>query len=107
MPVLLALEKLSNKENNDIHIEEDLLRSANRLITRQQQQYGRILQLEIIPQLKEKQINLLYGQPFPPEIQKPVTRYFLSQVMAFLQPVYLDQETNFFLQIMSCISSLL
>lgn len=96
MPVLLALEKLSNKENNDIHIEEDLLRSANRLITRQQQQYGRILQLEIIPQLKVKQINLLYGQPFPPEIQKPVTRYFLSQVMAFLQPVYLDQETNFF-----------
>ncbi|NTE01460.1 polyphosphate kinase 1 [Agrobacterium tumefaciens] len=96
MPVLLALEKLSNKENNDIHIEEDLLKSANQLISRQQQQYGRILQLEIIPQLKEQQINLLYGQPFPPEIQKPITRYFLSQVMAFLQPVYLDQETNFF-----------
>lgn len=96
MPVLLALEKLSNKENNDIHIEEDLLKSANQLISRQQQQYGRILQLEIIPQLKEQHINLLYGQPFPTEIQKSITRYFLSQVMAFLQPVYLDQETNFF-----------
>jgi len=96
MPVLLALEKLSNKENNDIHIEEDLLKSANHLISRQQQQYGRILQLEIIPQLKEQNINLLYGQPFPAEIQKPIKRYFLSQVMAFLQPVYLDEETNFF-----------
>ena len=51
MPVLLALEKLSNRQGNDIHIEEDLLKSANDLISRQQQQYGRVLQLEIIPQL--------------------------------------------------------
>lgn len=96
MPVLLALEKLSSKENNNIRIEEDLLQSANDMISRQQQQYGRVLQLEIIPQLKMHQINLLYGQPFPQQIQKTLTRYFLSQVMAFLQPVYLDDKTDFF-----------
>lgn len=96
MPVLLALEKLSNKESNNIRIEEDLLQSANDMISRQQQQYGRVLQLEIIPQLKTHQINLLYGQPFPQQIQKTLTRYFLSQVMAFLQPVYLDDKTDFF-----------
>ena len=96
MPVLLALEKLSSKENNNIRIEEDLLQSANDMISRQQQQYGRVLQLEIIPQLKTHQINLLYGQPFPQQIQKTLTRYFLSQVMAFLQPVYLDDKTDFF-----------
>jgi len=96
MPVLLALEKLSNRQGNDIHIEEDLLKSANDLISRQQQQYGRVLQLEIIPQLKAHQINLLYGQPFPKEIQKTLTRYFLSQVMAFLQPVYINNKTDFF-----------
>ncbi|MFD2286801.1 polyphosphate kinase 1 [Pedobacter petrophilus] len=96
MPVLLALEKLSNREGNDIHLEEDLLKSANDLISRQQQQYGRVLQLEIIPQLKAHQINLLYGQPFPKEIQKTLTRYFLSQVMAFLQPVYINNKTDFF-----------
>ena len=96
MPVLLALEKLSSKESNNIRIEEDLLQSANDMISRQQQQYGRVLQLEIIPQLKTHQINLLYGQPFPQQIQKTLTRYFLSQVMAFLQPVYLDDKTDFF-----------
>ncbi|WP_316848529.1 polyphosphate kinase 1 [Pedobacter psychrodurus] len=96
MPVLLALEKLSNKEDNDIRIDDNLLNTANQLISDQQQRYGVVLKSDIIPQLKENKINLMYGQPFPEEIQKSVTRYFLSQVMAFLQPVYINEKTNFF-----------
>ncbi|GGH02012.1 polyphosphate kinase 1 [Pedobacter zeae] len=96
MPVLLALEKLSNREDNDIKIDDNLLNAANQLISGQQQRYGKVLKSDIIPQLKENKINLIYGQPFPEEIQKSVTRYFLSQVMAFLQPVHINQDTNFF-----------
>jgi polyphosphate kinase len=96
MPVLLALEKLSNKEDNDIQIDDNLLNTANQLISDQQQRYGVVLKSDIIPQLKKNKINLIYGQPFPEEIQKSVTRYFLSQVMAFLQPVYINENTNFF-----------
>ncbi len=96
MPVLLALEKLSNKEDNDIQIDDNLLNTANQFISDQQQRYGKVLKSDIIPQLKENMINLIYGQPFPKEIQKSVTRYFLSQVMAFLQPVHINQDTNFF-----------
>jgi polyphosphate kinase len=33
MPVLLALEKLSNKEDNDIQIDDNLLNTANQLIS--------------------------------------------------------------------------
>jgi len=96
MPVLLALEKLSNKEDNDIQIDDNLLNTANQFISDQQQRYGKVLKLDIIPQLKENKINLIYGEAFPKEIQKSVTRYFLSQVMAFLQPVHINQDTNFF-----------
>lgn len=96
MPVLLALEKLSNKEDNDIKIDDNLLNTANQLISDQQQRYGKVLKSDIIPQLKENKINLIYGEPFPKEIQKSVSRYFLSQVMAFLQPVHINQDTNFF-----------
>lgn len=96
MPVLLALEKLSNREDNDIHIEEDLLKKANQLISDQQQRFGKTLKLSIIPALKENHINLIYGHGYPEEIQKPITQYFLSQVLAFLQPVYLDENTDFF-----------
>lgn len=96
MPVLLALEKLSNREDNDIKIEADLLNTANALITDQQQRYGKTLKENIIPQLKANHINLVYGKPFPAGIKKQVTRYFLSQVLAFMQPVSLTSETSFF-----------
>lgn len=96
MPVLLALEKLSNKEDNDIQIDDNLLSTANQLISDQQQRYGKVLKSDIIPLLKENKINLIYGQSFPDQIKKSVTRYFLSQVMAFLQPVYINENTSFF-----------
>ncbi|MFC1225487.1 polyphosphate kinase 1 [Pedobacter sp. BG31] len=96
MPVLLALEKLSSKEDNDIRIDDHLLTVANQLISDQQQRYGKVLQSDLIPLLKENQINLIYGEPFPADIQKSITRYFLSQVMAFLQPVYVNASSDFF-----------
>ncbi|AZI27549.1 polyphosphate kinase 1 [Pedobacter sp. G11] len=96
MPVLLALEKLSSREDNDIHIEEDLLNTANQFISDQQQRFGKALKLSIIPALKENHITLVYGHAYPNEIEKPVTQYFLSQVLAFLQPVFIDGNTNFF-----------
>lgn len=96
MPVLLALEKLSGKTDNDIHIEVDLLNSANNLISDQQQRYGKALKQHIIPQLKENNIHLLYGDVFPDEIKQQINRYFLSQVLAFMQPVYVEENTDFF-----------
>ncbi|WP_431294884.1 hypothetical protein [Pedobacter sp. P26] len=103
MPVLLALEKLSSKEDNDIRIDDNLLDTANQLISGQQNRYGKVLKSDLIPLLKENKINLIYGEPFPAEIEKSTTRYFLSQVMAFLQPVYLHADSDFFLPIMNCI----
>ena len=96
MPVLLALEKLSGKTDNDIHIEADLLNSANNLISDQQQRYGKALKQHIIPQLKENNIHLVYGDVFPNEIKQQINRYFLSQVLAFMQPVYVEENTDFF-----------
>ena len=49
MPVLLALEKLSNKEDNDIQIDDNLLNTANLLISEQQQRYGKVLKSDLIP----------------------------------------------------------
>lgn len=96
MPVLLALEKLSNNSDNDIQIEQDLLNTANTLILTQQQRYGKTLQEDIIPALKENKINLVYASVIPEEIKKELTRYFQSQVLAFLQPIYINKKTDFF-----------
>jgi len=97
MPVLLALEKLSKKEKNNISIADNLLGNANQAIRNHQQEYGKILRENIIPALRDNKINFIYGVDIPEELCKEVRRYFLSQVLAFLQPVNLaDARSSFF-----------
>ena len=96
MPVLLALASLSKKENNDIKIEADLLDKANKLIESQQQQYGKTLRELIKPQLQENHINFVYGEDIPQSLETEVSSYFLSQVLAFLQPVNLAKAKSSF-----------
>ncbi|MGI4020348.1 MAG: polyphosphate kinase 1, partial [Janthinobacterium lividum] len=82
----------------DIKVEtaEDLLNTANHLILKQQQLFGQILLTSIIPSLSQNNIHLVYNEIVPEEITKQVKQYFLSQVLAFLQPVYIDEKTDFF-----------
>ncbi|MGF1923588.1 MAG: polyphosphate kinase 1 [Bacteroidia bacterium] len=97
MPVLLALQKLSKKEKNHIALPNDLLTDANSIIHQQQQAYGEIFAKSIIPKLKEQNVHFIYGQPIPEVLDDELRHYFLSQVLAFLQPVYFEQqETTFF-----------
>lgn len=96
MPVLLALAKLSKKEKNNITIENDLLDKANQIIYKQQQEYGDILRETIKPQLQENNINFVYGVNVPKELETEVRKYFVSQVLAFLQPVNLATSKSLF-----------
>jgi polyphosphate kinase len=97
MPVLLALSKLSKKEKNKIVIENNLLEKANQIIYKQQQDYGNILREIIKPQLQENNINFVYGVDIPIELENDVRRYFVSQVLSFLQPVNLvAAKSSFF-----------
>ncbi|RZK54308.1 MAG: polyphosphate kinase 1, partial [Pedobacter sp.] len=71
--------------------------NANQAIRNQQQEYGKTLRESIIPQLRDNKINFIYGVDIPEELCKEVRRYFLSQVLAFLQPVNLaDAKASFF-----------
>ncbi|WP_443939342.1 polyphosphate kinase 1 [Pedobacter sp. MW01-1-1] len=96
MPILLALEKLSNQEDTDIVQENDLLNRANVIISDQQQRFGAIFKDEIVPALKDNGIYAVNNEACPPAIEADVKRYFLAQVMAFLQPVYLQEKSSFF-----------
>jgi polyphosphate kinase len=98
MPVLQALHKINNRKSKieEIEVQHNDLQKAQQQIQLQQEQYGHILTQTILPQLGEKGIHLIYNQAFPAQIVQPVTDYFLSQVMAFLQPVTLTVESSFF-----------
>ncbi|MES2419309.1 MAG: polyphosphate kinase 1 [Bacteroidota bacterium] len=96
MPVLLALEKLGKKEKHDTLIPDSLLADANQVIRDQLQEYGDILKTKIIPQLAASHINFVYNKAIPEGLNKEVSRYFLSHVLAFLQPINLNTTGSSF-----------
>lgn len=98
MPAVMALEKLKAKGDEQIteHIKRDVLLQIIEIINQQQERFGAILTTEILPLLKEKGIHLLYNEPIPASISEEVSDYFYTQVMAFLQPVFLSVSGNKF-----------
>ncbi|AMR32617.1 polyphosphate kinase 1 [Mucilaginibacter sp. PAMC 26640] len=98
MPVLRALQKIGEKKSSDIDADKqtDLLARASATILAQQQRFGQILTTVLIPQLRAQKIHLVYNEPFPQALLTDVSNYFLSVVLAFLQPVALDSTHGYF-----------
>lgn len=99
MPAVMALEKIrqSKQEQKKEHAITAVLLQIIKIINEQQDRFGKIFTTEILPQLREKKIHLLYNEPIPASIQEEVRDYFYTQLMAFLQPVYLSiAGTKFF-----------
>jgi len=98
MPVLRALQKIGEKDNNDIDSDErsDILAAAKNMIYAQQERFGQILKEQLLPALEHENIWLLYNQSLPDVVIKAAEGYFLSEVLAFMQPVMLDGEHFFF-----------
>lgn len=91
IPALTALRQV--QKDNDAGY---LLNDIKQLIERQQQYFGRLLS-GIVPELKANYgIEWCYNQDIPEVIQPKVTHYFVSEVMTFLQPVFLRKTKKFF-----------
>ncbi|MCR8561151.1 polyphosphate kinase 1 [Mucilaginibacter sp. BJC16-A38] len=98
MPVLRALKKIGEKDGNNIDADEqeNVLKKAIDLINAHQEKFGAILRGRLIPLLKDINVHLLYNEPFPDAVKNAAREYFLSEVLAFLQPVVLDEGNKFF-----------
>lgn len=91
IPALMAIGKIKTENET-----APLLSRIQEVIDGQQILYGKLL-LEILKPLEtDFKIRLLYRQPVPVEIKDQVKRYFYTEVMAFLRPVFLKKKTNFF-----------
>jgi polyphosphate kinase len=98
MPVLRALKKIGEKNDNFVNADEQsgILKQALNLINAQQQRFGEILKDQLIPLFKNYSVHLLYNEAFPDVVKKATYAYFLCEVLAFLQPVTLDKSNKFF-----------
>jgi len=70
--------------------------AARKEIEGQQEFYGRIITMQLIPLLENQGIRWCYGQPVPPLISAQVTELFFGTVMAYLNPVPLDDGISKF-----------
>jgi len=90
VPALLSLKKLEKKKGATYYA--STLVNIEKIVSAQMKELGAILEENLIPALKEKQIKLLYNQPIPNFLQKGCTEYFLNHIAGFLQPIFLNDK---------------
>jgi polyphosphate kinase len=90
IPVLLSLKKIEDKTNDTIIA--NIVSKIGAIVTSQMKELGAILVLQIIPQLKNKQVHLVYNEPIPHFLADDCTAYFVDKVAGFLQPILLNEK---------------
>jgi polyphosphate kinase len=95
MPVIRALQKI-DENNEDANEKGTVVQQVKDLINAQQERFGGILREQLIPLLERQNIHLVYNEPLPVAVEKTVREYFLTEVLAFLQPVVLQADKVFF-----------
>lgn len=98
MPVQMALHHIAKNDNGDYLADQNKtnLQEARKIIGAQLELFGQTLTQNIIPLLKKSNIHLLYNEPLPDEILTVLDDYLHSQVMAFLQPIDLSDDSKLF-----------
>jgi polyphosphate kinase len=98
IPALAALQKI--RSTKDIYISSEGIKLLTQISSRlndQLEHFGQLLTGRILPALATRGIRFLYKEPIPAAVQEITRNYFFTQVLAFLQPVYLSPENdNFF-----------
>ena len=93
-PALAALEKI--KKSKDME-GVPLLSEISAEIHTQLEEFGRLFTGGILPALAAQGIRFIYHEPIPEAVKKQTNAYFLTEILAFLQPVWLSRvEKDFF-----------
>ncbi|MBV9986251.1 MAG: polyphosphate kinase 1 [Chitinophagaceae bacterium] len=95
-PYITTLAKLDKKIRKQASIEtrEDVVSEIQSEINRQLDIYGHILQEQIIPELRENRIIFYYDSEVLDVHRAEIKELFLSQILSFVQPLYLDTDLN-------------
>ena len=95
-PAVLALSTLTEKTRikASIEVTEDIAEKIQEEVNRQLDLFGAILTREILPGLQQHGINFYYNTPIREEHSREIKEIFLSNVLAFIQPILLDGKSN-------------
>ncbi|SEV97390.1 polyphosphate kinase 1 [Chitinophaga arvensicola] len=95
MPAILTINKVLENDpaaGENESISSDTLQQVLQEINRQQQEYGKIFSGSVIPDLLSRGVQLYYNQPIQVPHLAFTKNYFLSTILAYLQPVWLGRK---------------
>ena len=94
-PEVVALSILNKKTKKEIeNFEENIADKVQEGIKFQLNFFGQILHNEILSELKKNGIIFYYEEPIREEHLSEIREIFLSDILSFIQPIYLDAETE-------------
>ena len=95
-PSIVAFSKLNRKTQIQVKNEydENLPEKVHNEINRQLQVYSSILNQSLLPELKKEGIYLYYNEAINEDHIHEIKEIFLSQVLTFIQPLFLDAELS-------------
>lgn len=93
-PSVFAVTRLKPKIQQQVSVTltEDIPDKIQTEINRQLNVFGSILTQEVIPALREHGIIFYYNTEIRPEHIPQIREIFLSQVLSFIQPLYLEGD---------------
>jgi len=95
-PAIVAFSKLNRKTQLQVKtaVEENLPEKVQNEVNRQLQVYSAILNDQLLPALQQQQIHLYYNQPLKDVHLQEIRELFLSQVLTFIQPLFLNADLS-------------
>ena len=95
-PAVIALGRLHEKTRLKASIEstEDIAEKIQQEVNLQLDFFGNVLTQEIIPDLKKNGIVFYYNNTILPEHLREVKEIFLTYVLSFIQPIFLEGLNN-------------
>lgn len=95
MPSIFAFTSIEAKKTSlREEYPKDLVQKVQEAVLAHQEEFGRILTGQILPELRQNNIYLYYGNSIRSEHTETIREYFLSKVLSFLQPLILQKENQ-------------
>ena len=84
------LLRVGKKTKKELHIDsKQIVKDIQRIVNKQQEEFSRIFEKEIIPELKHHKVHLLRRLDLNEQQKKFVEAYFKDHMLPFVQPVLL------------------
>ncbi len=95
MPSIFAFTSIEAKKTSlRDEYPKELVQQVQTMVFQHQEEFGRILSQQILPELQQNHICLYYGHPIRAEHGETIREFFLSKVLSFLQPLLLQKENQ-------------